>query len=104
MKANIAMGIIHTHYGHHYKKILLKRIVRYTGVLNAACWLFWSGLNRKTHQHVWKCAVFVALAVLSLCLEILDFPPFYWAIDAHALWHLVTAPITLIWYRYVCNI
>ena len=34
-------------------------------------------------------------------LELMDFPPLLWAVDAHALWHLSTIPIPLLWYRYV---
>jgi len=91
------LTFVHFDYGYNMKANIAM------GVLNAACWLYWSGLNRKTHQHVWKCALFVVLAVLSLGLEVLDFPPLYWFIDAHALWHLVTAPITLIWYSFVID-
>lgn len=34
-------------------------------------------------------------------LELFDFPPVLRLIDAHALWHLSTAPITLYWYQWL---
>lgn len=44
------------------------------------------------------------LVLLSFCapgLELFDFPPILRLIDAHALWHLVTVPITLFWYHWL---
>lgn len=38
---------------------------------------------------------------LAACLEILDFPPLLRALDAHALWHLSTVPIALLWYEWI---
>ena len=32
-------------------------------------------------------------------LELGDFPPLLWMLDAHALWHAGTAPLSLLWYR-----
>lgn len=34
-------------------------------------------------------------------LELLDFPPFLWTFDAHALWHLSTCVLPYFWYRCV---
>jgi hypothetical protein len=33
-----------------------------------------------------------------MALELLDFPPFLWILDAHALWHLTTVPLIPLWY------
>ena len=49
---------------------------------------------------MWKCVVAVLWGSCTVLLELLDFPPLLWAVDAHALWHLSTAPIPLLWYRY----
>uniref|UniRef100_T1I6T7 Post-GPI attachment to proteins factor 3 n=1 Tax=Rhodnius prolixus TaxID=13249 RepID=T1I6T7_RHOPR len=45
----------------------------------------------------------IAVATISgaLYLEIIDFPPFLWVLDAHSLWHLLTAPVTHYFWRYI---
>jgi hypothetical protein len=48
-----------------------------------------------------KAAIFVALTTIAMSLELLDFPPWGRAIDAHALWHLSTAPIAVLWYDFL---
>lgn len=48
-----------------------------------------------------KAAVFVALMTAATSLELFDFPPWARIIDAHALWHLSTAPIALGWYDFL---
>lgn len=39
----------------------------------------------------------------SVLLELLDFPPILRVLDAHALWHLATVPITKMWYDWLVN-
>jgi post-GPI attachment to proteins factor 3 len=46
-------------------------------------------------------AIFVVLTTCATALELLDFPPWAGIIDAHALWHLSTAPIALFWYDFL---
>ncbi|GFO36975.1 post-gpi attachment to proteins factor 3-like [Plakobranchus ocellatus] len=41
------------------------------------------------------------LALLSL--ELGDFPPLWWILDAHALWHAGTVPMTLLWYSFIID-
>ncbi|KAI0792636.1 Per1-like protein [Abortiporus biennis] len=48
-----------------------------------------------------KAAVFVALTTAATALELFDFPPWAGVIDAHALWHLSTAPIAAFWYDFI---
>ena len=50
---------------------------------------------------VTKAAIFVALTTAAMAFELFDFPPWAWTIDAHALWHLATAPITYYWYDFL---
>ena len=45
---------------------------------------------------------FIVGLQLLLGLELGDFPPILWTFDAHSLWHAGTAPLCLLWYRYVC--
>lgn len=37
-------------------------------------------------------------------LELLDFPPLLWVLDAHAVWHLSTVPVHFLFYRFVCSL
>lgn len=48
-----------------------------------------------------KAAAFVVLTTVTTALEVFDFPPWARVIDAHALWHLATAPIAIFWYRFL---
>lgn len=43
----------------------------------------------------------VALMTAATMLELFDFPPWYRVIDAHALWHVATAPIASMWYDFL---
>lgn len=44
--------------------------------------------------------VVLLLQALSL-LELLDFPPLFWVLDAHALWHVSTIPVHTLFFRSV---
>ncbi|KAG2139065.1 Per1-like protein [Suillus clintonianus] len=57
----------------------------------------------KTYRppYAYKAAVFVALTTAATALELFDFPPWGRIIDAHALWHLSTAPIAKFWYDFL---
>lgn len=54
---------------------------------------------RPPYAH--KAAVLVGLMMAALALELFDFPPWRRVLDAHSLWHLATAPITLLWYDFL---
>lgn len=51
--------------------------------------------------YVYKALVFVLLTTAATALELFDFPPWKLIIDAHALWHLSTAPIVAFWYEFL---
>ena len=50
---------------------------------------------------VGKVFIFVLLTTAATALELLDFPPWMFIIDAHALWHFSTVPITKFWYDFL---
>ena len=52
-------------------------------------------------SYAYKTGVFVALTTAATALEVFDFPPVYRILDAHALWHLSTAPIAKFWYDFL---
>ena len=75
--------------------------VTVTGIANAMGWFIWCFYYWKSRPYVWRCALFVFLVGVCMIFEVLDFPPLLWIIDAHSLWHLATAGLPFIFYRYV---
>ena len=64
---------------------------------NAVC--IYLGATRGKH---YRKAMIVGFAfILAGLLEVFDFPPMFGLIDAHALWHLATIPITKVWYDFL---
>jgi hypothetical protein len=71
-----------------------------TGVTGGIMWASWAALQLAAGRlHTWRVLAFALLSGASLALELLDFPPARAAWDAHALWHLSTAPLPLLFYR-----
>ena len=54
--------------------------------------------SRSEGRHILSGALAVLLVASSVALELLDFPPLYWIIDSHALWHIATVPLPLLWW------
>ncbi|EJD54041.1 Per1-like protein [Auricularia subglabra TFB-10046 SS5] len=48
-----------------------------------------------------KPLIAVSSTMLAMSLELLDFPPWRRVLDAHALWHLATAPVVVYWYGFL---
>ena len=55
-------------------------------------WTIWAGVSR--HPFRWKLWVVVVAGDLAMLLEIYDFPPNEGFVDARALWHAKTFPLT----------
>jgi len=51
--------------------------------------------------HASTAALTVALTTAATALELFDFPPWGRVLDAHALWHLATAPLAVLWYDFL---
>ncbi|XP_033704376.1 post-GPI attachment to proteins factor 3 isoform X4 [Tursiops truncatus] len=68
------------------------------GLVNAAWWLTWCLRNRQRLPHVHKCIVVVLLLQGLSLLELLDFPPLFWVLDAHAIWHVSTIPVHVLFF------
>ncbi|XP_065865110.1 uncharacterized protein [Euphorbia lathyris] len=62
-------------------------------------WAIWAGITR--HPSRWKLWVVVVGGGLAMLLEIYDFPPYKGFVDAHALWHATTIPLTYIWWSFI---
>ncbi|XP_060556625.1 post-GPI attachment to proteins factor 3-like [Ruditapes philippinarum] len=71
-------------------------------VCNMIGWLIWCFTMRR-NRFVWKAVASIVGIQLLLCLELGDFPPFYWMLDAHALWHAGTWPLAFLWYSFIID-
>nr|SVE93645.1 EOG090X0702 [Scapholeberis mucronata] len=73
------------------------------GAVNIIGWTVWCFKQYKKKPYVKQCAIFTGLVGLTTLLEIMDFPPLLWVLDAHALWHLTTSPLVIFWYRFLID-
>ncbi|XP_029102895.1 post-GPI attachment to proteins factor 3 isoform X2 [Scleropages formosus] len=71
------------------------------GMINLLWWLCWCWQNRRTLPYWWKCGSVVLLLHALALLELLDFPPLLWVLDAHAVWHLSTVPVHFLFYSFL---
>lgn len=61
-------------------------------------WALWKQNNKKIRRETIK---FVGFNVISMLMVAVDFPPWFDLIDMHALWHLSTIPVTIMWYKFI---
>jgi len=73
------------------------------GITNSIGWLLLCGYEWafKRRGYFGYAAAVIIIANCLLLFELYDFPPIFWTLDAHALWHAGTAPLPLIWARFV---
>lgn len=72
------------------------------GSMHGLVWILYSLMNHSGRPYwVWWPALLVLVLAGAMSLELLDFPPWLYTIDAHSLWHLSTIPITHVWYRFL---
>lgn len=69
------------------------------GAVQSMMWGVWVGRI----QHPGRCRMWVFLALLNTAtaLEILDFAPWGRLVDAHALWHAATVPLSYIFFGFL---
>lgn len=84
-------------YGYNMKANVI------AGACNGVGWLWWAKRVWRRQPYVWKGIVSIVLVMLLLLLELGDFPPVLWILDAHALWHAGTAPVALLWYSFLVD-
>ncbi|CAH2074754.1 unnamed protein product, partial [Iphiclides podalirius] len=74
------------------------------GTVGSLIWTAWAGREYLAgRRYTWRVGAFAVLSGAALALELLDFPPKLDAWDAHALWHLSTVPLPLLFYRFVID-
>lgn len=73
------------------------------GAVQTVAWAVWALGTNEGRTHPGRKALFMFMAAVNAAslLEVLDFPPLAGALDAHALWHAATAPLTLLWFRFI---
>ncbi|XP_023914971.2 uncharacterized protein LOC112026513 [Quercus suber] len=69
------------------------------GVVQLLVWAIWAGITR--HPSRWKLWFVVVGGGLAMLLEIYDFPPYQGFVDAHALWHATTIPLSYFWWSFI---
>lgn len=69
------------------------------GVGQLILWAVWAGVSN--HPSKWKLWIVVVGSGLAMLLEIYDFPPYGGYVDAHALWHGTTIPLTFLWWSFI---
>ncbi|KAL5999657.1 hypothetical protein ACLOJK_037942 [Asimina triloba] len=69
------------------------------GVAQLLLWASWAGLSH--HPSRLKLWAVVMGGGLGMLLEIYDFPPYKAYMDAHALWHATTVPLTFLWWSFI---
>ncbi|XP_060215543.1 uncharacterized protein LOC132642327 [Lycium barbarum] len=69
------------------------------GVAQLLIWAMWAGMSH--HPSKWKIWTVVFGNGLAMLLEMYDFPPYAGLLDAHALWHATTIPLTYIWWSFI---
>lgn len=75
------------------------------GIVQNILWSFFSYSRYRKSGRLWEAwpGLVVAWVMFAMSMELFDFPPWFGAVDAHSLWHLMTIFPTIIWYKYVFN-
>ncbi|KAM4623191.1 post-GPI attachment to proteins factor 3 isoform 1-T1 [Discoglossus pictus] len=71
------------------------------GMTNLVWWLGWCVRRHSRQPYLWKCVLVVVLLQSLALLELLDFPPVLWVLDAHALWHFSTIPLHVLFFSFL---
>ena len=84
-------------YGYHVGLCVV------AGIIQSLAWVSWLlfTVEGKEHRGRKYLGMFVVSVNAAVLLEVLDFPPLLDAVDAHALWHLATIPLTFLFYEFV---
>lgn len=69
------------------------------GVAQLLLWVVWAGVTN--HPSRWKVWVVMVGASLAIIVDIYDFPPYRGLVDAHAVWHATTIPLSYLLWSFV---
>ncbi|XP_008548871.1 post-GPI attachment to proteins factor 3 isoform X1 [Microplitis demolitor] len=73
------------------------------GFLTFLITVIWWYRNSSKLTHSYLIGWFTILTVAVTLLEVADFPPIFWTLDAHALWHASTAPLVYLLYKFMIS-
>jgi len=68
-------------------------------VAQLATWAIWGAVSH--HPSRWKLRFAVLMSGLAVSLQIYDFPPYEGHVDAQALRHAITVPLTYLWWSFI---
>ena len=72
------------------------------GAAQMLLWTAWWRAARRRRPHAWRVAALSLALNASCALELTDFPALGGVLDAHALWHASTVPLShLLWRSFV---
>ncbi|CAK9831483.1 Post-GPI attachment to proteins factor 3 [Anthophora retusa] len=71
------------------------------GFLTFVITMIWWHRNHKKLSYISLIGWFNILTVFVTILEVADFAPIFWILDAHSLWHASTVPLTILLYRFM---
>jgi hypothetical protein len=60
--------------------------------------MMWIASRFSFHSHN---PTFILADPVDFSMELLDFPPLWQLLDAHATWHMLTIPLGFLWYQCV---
>lgn len=72
------------------------------GVSETILWMWWIVTHWK-RSYTWKILLSHVMMWFASSLELLDFPPIWGLLDAHALWHAATPPICVLFYSFLVD-
>ncbi|RLU19064.1 hypothetical protein DMN91_009422 [Ooceraea biroi] len=73
------------------------------GLTTFAITSLWWYINRNKLPYAYLIAWFNVATIFVTLLELADFPPIFWILDAHSLWHASTVPLTVLLYRFIIS-
>ncbi|XP_034941578.1 post-GPI attachment to proteins factor 3 [Chelonus insularis] len=82
-------------YGYNMKMNIL------FGFLTFVVTMIWWYRNSNKVPHAYLIGWFNIFTVIVTLFEVADFPPIFWTLDAHALWHASTVPLVYLLYRFM---
>lgn len=72
-------------------------------VLQTIVMPFWWYRVRNDRPNAWKALAFVLILPIAAASEAMDFPPWGWLLDAHAIWHALTIPLGVMWGQFLLD-
>ena len=73
------------------------------GLLTVYAWFPWCWKHWQVLPHAKVMMSLLVIAVGSTMLELFDFPPWFWVIDSHSLFHLATTPTGYLWFNFAIS-